>query len=401
MIRKYINSCNIYLFLFLLNQYRMYFFDSGSSLSQIVSALGLICYVYYFVYVNWKYKLSSFFLFLNIFLLMITIYGVMHLVSGEKFYITENDILLVNNRNYMFNVFHSLLPIYAFYYFSRRGKITKGNMLWIIILLISLNTIAYWMNYQKRLIEAVILGIERDEFTSNIGYLFLSVIPLLFFLNDRKNIQYVFLVYILYYVLVSMKRGAILIGAISVIYFFLVRLKNSSKRERYVIIFLTLMIIFVGFNFIQSFYISSEYFQMRLESTLSGSASNRQYFYPKLLDYFLYQTSVAQFFLGSGADYTIRVIGNYAHNDWLEIAVNNGLLGVILYFTLFVALVKNYKTRNIAVPNYVQNALFVVILIIVLKTLFSMSYASFDVGIPICLGYCLACLSMRKSIVNQ
>lgn len=397
---KYINCFNLYLSLFLLNQYRSFVFDSGSVISQIVSALGLLWSVYYFLCANWKYKLPSFFLLLNLFLLMITIYGVSHLVSGEKIYITEYDILLVNNRNYMFNAYHSLLPIYAFYYFARKNKFVEGYIWKIVILLLLLNTVAYWMNYQKRLLEAIVLGIDREEFTSNVGYFFLSVIPFLFFLRDKKILQYVSLVYLLYYILVSMKRGAILIGFLSVLYFFYMRLKNSDRRERYVVIVSTVAIIVLSFYFIQSFYLSSEYFQMRLESTLSGSASNRQDFYPELINYFFYNTSAIQFLLGSGADYTIRVIGNYAHNDWLEIAVNNGLLGLVLYLALFVTLWRNYMEGSLIMPEYIRNALFVTLLIVTLKTLFSMSYASFDVGIPICLGYCFAYISSKRNLLN-
>ena len=257
-----------------------------------------------------------------------------------------------------------------------------------------------WMNYQKRLLEAILLGVDREGFTSNVGYFFLSVIPFLFFLRDKKILQYISLVYLLYYILVSMKRGAILIGFLSVLYFFYMRLKNSDRRERYVVIVSTVAIIVLSFYFIQSFYLSSEYFQMRLESTLSGSASNRQDFYPKLINYFFYNTSAIQFLLGSGADYTIRVIGNYAHNDWLEIAVNNGLLGLVLYLSLFITLWRNYMEGSLIMPEYIRNVLFVTLLIITLKTLFSMSYASFDVGIPICLGYCFAYISSKRNLLN-
>ena len=326
---------------------------------------------------------------------MITVYGISHLFSTEKFYITEYDIQLVNNRNYMFNVYHSLLPVYAIYYYVRKDKLLMNDIFRIVIILLILNTISYWVNYRRQLLEALILGIDRDEFTSNIGYLFLSVVPLLFLMNDRRNIQYAFLMYSLYYILISMKRGAILIGFLSMIYFFIVRLKNSSKRERYIIISLTICIIVLGFYFAQSFYSSSDYFQMRLENSLSGNVSSRQEFYPKLIDYFIYNTTWIQFLLGSGADYTIRIIGNYAHNDWLEIAINNGLLGILVYLSLFVAMFRSYKSQKNA-PIYIHNALFIALIIVFMKTLFSMSYANIDPGLSICMGFCFAYKSVNS-----
>ena len=217
----------------------------------------------------------------------------------------------------------------------------------------------------------------------------IAFLRLLFFFK-KKLFQYVFLAYTYYYIIISMKRGAILIGLFSLLYFLYERYNNANKRERYGIVGFTLILTMLGFYFLQSFYLSSDYFQSRFESTLSGDASNRDVFYLKLIQYYMYQTSFFEFIFGSGADYTIKILGNYAHNDWLEILINNGFFGVLIYLFLYISLFRAYLVKSVNMPDHVRNAFFVTIFIMASKTLFSMSYSSLGVGIPICLGYCLA-----------
>lgn len=390
---------NLYIIVFLLCIYRSELIETGNALSQIISALGLILSGICMFIVNCKYKPSLYLKILNVFVLMITIYGIIRLFSYEQIYITEIDYKLVNKRDYMFKVFHSIFPIYAFYMYTKNKKMSEFSLRNILFISLILSTISYWLNYQDQLITAILRGVNNEEFTNNTGYLFLSCVPLLFFFK-KKLFQYILLAYTYYYIIISMKRGAILIGLFSLLYFLYERYNNANKRERYGIICFTLILTIIGFYFLQSYYLSSDYFQSRLESTLSGDASNRDVFYPKLIQYYIYQTSFFEFIFGSGADYTIKILGNYAHNDWLEILINNGFLGVLIYLFLYISLFRTYLVKSKNMPDHVRNAFFVTIFIMTSKTLFSMSYSSLGVGIPICLGYCLA-YDTRNMNINK
>ena len=396
---KMFSWCNLYIIVFLLCIYRSELIETGSALSQIISAIGLIMSGICVIIVNYKYKSLLYIKVLNVFVLMIAIYGIIYLFSYEQFFITEIDIRLVDKRNYMFNTFHSIFPIYAFYMYAKNKKISENSLCIILFILLLLSTLSYWLNYQDQLISAILRGSDNEEFTNNTGYLFLSCVPLLFFFK-KKLIQYMLLAYAYYYIIISMKRGAILIGLFTLIYFLYKRYNNADKRERYGIVCFTLILAIVGSCFLQSFYLSSDYFQSRFESTLSGNASNRDVFYPKLIQYYMYQTSFFEFIFGFGADYTIKILGNYAHNDWLEILINNGFLGFFIYLFLYISLFRSYLIKRKNMPDHVRNAFFVTIFIMASKTLFSMSYSSLGVGIPICLGYCLA-YDTRNMNINK
>ena len=75
----------------------------------------------------------------------------------------------------------------------------------------------------------------------------------------------------------------------------------------------------------------------------------------------------------------MNVAGNYAHQDWLELACNNGLLGVLLallfYITIFFTA---YLHRNNLRKEY-YTAFLMVGFMLFSKTLFSMSIANMKI----------------------
>ena len=77
---------------------------------------------------------------------------------------------------------------------------------------------------------------------------------------------------------------------------------------------------------------NSEYFVSRYEQTLEGNTSGRNDIYENLWNTLLLEPNPLYFYLGRGANSTLNIVGNGAHQDWLETFCNNGLLGVIILF---------------------------------------------------------------------
>lgn len=400
---KFINWCTFYIGLWIIYNLQGILYPSGSLVSQSILALLLAISAYFVIYVNFKYRVPSFLKVLNVFLLILTLYGGYYWASGEKIFITESgDWNLISNFIYLKAIYISLFPVYAIYYFVRKKQLSERGIRIIAILLIVVATANYWQSEQSALARALELGYNSEEFTSNTGYLFLFLYPFLVFWRKNLFVFYSLLIYISYYLLIGMKRGAIFIAFFCVIYIMYKAISSSTRKQKRIVLFLCSVMLVVGIYFIKDMYDSSTYFQRRVEQTLEGNASNRENFYPKLIDYFVNQTSVSQFFFGSGANATVKVVGNYAHNDWLEIAVNQGLVGIFLYLAYFIALFKEvrYSRRFLSEPIY--EAFLLLFFIMLMKSLFSMSYASIPIGASICLGYCLGLNMMtRKNETNS
>lgn len=400
---KFINWCTFYIGLWMIYNLQGILYPSGSLVSQSILALLLAISAYYVIYVNFNYRVPTFLKVLNIFLLVLTLYGGYYWASGERIFITEtSDWSLISNFTYLKAIYISLFPVYAIFYFVRKKQLSERGIRIIAILLIVVATANYWQSEQSALARALELGYNSEEFTSNTGYLFLFLYPFLAFWRKNLFVFYSLLIYISYFLLIGMKRGAIVIAAFCVLYIMYKAISSSTRKQKRIVLLLCTVMLVVGVYFIKDMYDSSTYFQRRVEQTLEGNASNRENFYPKLIDYFVNQTNTAQFFVGSGANATVKVVGNYAHNDWLEIAVNQGILGIALYLAYFIALYKEVRFSRRFLPGPVYEAFLLLFFIMLMKSLFSMSYASIPIGASICLGYCLGLNMMtRKNETNS
>ena len=184
------------------------------------------------------------------------------------------------------------------------------------------------------------------------------------------------------------------------LWFFYQTLKSAPRKTRYKIVLLSAAIIVATSFYVGNMLETSEYFQYRIEQTQEGSTSGRDVIFSKLSSYFFNETSAWQFYFGSGANHTVAVAGNYAHNDWLELAVNQGFLGVTVYLIYWICMYKTWRKSKS--NSVIYSSLGALCIIFFLSTFFSMSYGSMSIYATLCLGYCLANSSIVvKQISNR
>ena len=140
-------------------------------------------------------------------------------------------------------------------------------------------------------------------------------------------------------------------------------------------------------------------FAYRVEQTMQGYTSQRDQLYKTFYNYFISEHNLFRFLFGNGANATLKIGNNFAHNDWLELAINNGIVGVALYGWYFIALYKDYKCQNKAHLQY-SNVILMALIIMFASSMFSMSYASLDKAISIALGFVLA-QNSKNCFVSQ
>ncbi len=396
---KYFNSCTLYILLWSLYSLQGMLYVSGSIISRAILLILLIWSLYQCYVVNTRNKfrdLPAFIKIVDIFLLMHTIYGGILMLSGKQLYITEGDYILTSNFEYLKTIYMSLLPLYVFYNYSRNGRITEYVIRVAVLLLLSVTIIIFFGSYQQRLAEAMSLRSTRDEFTLNVGYEFLHIIPLLFFWNKKPVMQYSLLIICVGFIIMCMKRGAIIIGVVCVVYFLFSMLKSTKGIKKFTIVLMSILAIVATASIVQNLLETSDYFQYRIDQTLEGNSSNRDILYSQFFNHFINEQSPLKILFGNGANATLIVGMNYAHNDWLELAINCGMLGLVVYLLYFIALIKHWiRSKH---NNLVYNILGMTTIIMFASTLFSMSYNNLSLSIVLCLGYCLGQSQQKKSM---
>lgn len=378
-----IHVVNIYLGLCCLYSLQGTLYASGGIISQAILAIVLVWSLYYFLVANLNFKLPKVMKVLSILILIWIVYGLVRIIYGPV-------ASWIPSYYYLKNILFSLLPIYAFYVFTKRGLLTERILLgWFYVFIII--GITSFFRAQREITARTM----QDEATNNAGYTILSLICLLPLLRRKPLFQYVVLAVLLFFVLQGFKRGAILIGVLCSVFFLYETYRSNrqsggkvSGRQVMRILF-TIGVVITVIYFVQQTLITSDYFNQRLEDTMEGKSSMRDEIFSTLYTLFITQDSPFSFLFGNGADATVKLAGYYAHNDWLEIAINNGLWMVVLYAIYWIAMLRHIiRIRKHNSLAYMMVGLFFILYF--MKTLFSMSYSSVPFYAASALGFALA-----------
>ena len=388
--------CYIYIALWIIYYLQEILKIVGIIAQSILIVITAISF-YIFFQVNLYYKTGPYLKWLNVMLLVVTIYGLALFLNGIALYPNEFNLGTGLQFGYLQRIYTSVLPIYAFYFFSLKDELLGTNLKYVFLTFLIFSILMYYQNF------FVITNYSgKDEITNNMGYRFVPLIPMLALCKMRDIWKYIFLIIVFTFIVMAMKRGAILVGVVALVSYLQHHLKVKSVKQFFHLLFLSAIAICIIYLLVVNIYATSDLFKIRINSTLEGDTSLRSWLYLHYFDFFLHLTSGMEFLFGCGADSCYLKFGQYAHNDWLEFAINEGVLGVILYVIYWVVFIKEWKNYH-GRQEYKQT-LGDIILIYFLVSLFSMSFDGMPVAATLCIGYCLAmnekakCLPLRHII---
>lgn len=378
---------HIYLSLWCLYWLQGVLYPSGSLFSQLLLAVTLLISFYYYLVVNLKWQQPQTLKTLSLMIVVFTIYGVFAIVLGNTFTINTATSGISAVR-YLKSIYISLLPVYTVYLFSKQGSLSeKAIKIWAFVFLV-VAIICFYRNQNDVLNSLASRGISSEEMTNNGAYDVLGIICFIPLFKKKPVIQYGILAICLYFLLIGMKRGAAVCGLVATIVFLYDSIKSQHNTRRTIrTLLLTVGIVFFVLLSVNSMLVSSDYFNQRLESTLSGDSSERDRLYSTLFNHFINESNPFLFLFGNGADATLEIASNYAHNDWLELAINNGMIMVVIFLVFWIRVFRTINQSKNSVCKLMISLFFIIYL---LKTFFSMSYADIPTCSSVALGYALA-----------
>lgn len=378
--RKLFTLPNLYVLLWALYYTQGFFIPRGSVFSRGILVIFLLISVYFLLVMVAKYKQTLYFKSMGALLLMFTIYGIISILKG-------------GGIGYLQMIYLSLLPIYSFYVFTQKGLINERWIRIVFFIMVGVTVVEYLL-YFNFINES---GQDTENATINVGYEVVALLPLIYFWKHKPIVQYLLLALVLAVVITTVKRGAILVAALCMFYFIYNTMKISSRKTRWYVWLVVLIFVVVGVRWVSNFYINSEYAQTRMQATLEGYSSGRDSIFKKAWEVFLNSNTFGILF-GHGAFATIDIMGIAAHNDWLEILVNQGLLGVTLYFFYWRGFYVSFRRDKNPETKPIIGT---VLIIYFVAALFSMSYSAMTLPATLALGYCLAKQDNNQYVVNK
>lgn len=348
-------------------------------------------------------------------LVVICLYGILRHLKALRFNSVEKSmgIFVLINVVYFFisflwqipsttnfgNILCSTLPLFLFYYLSARGAVTDRSIM-IFTLLTAITGVAYFRHAQEIYLLEHYYS-EEGSSTINASTIFLVIIPLLTFVKNRYVVLLIAAECILF-LLLGAKRGNLVSAAIPLIILLSSQIKGNNTLLNKVVIFACIIaIIFLSY----SSAIENDYLTQRFNDTLEGDTSNREFIYGSAWEVWATSNSAINMLFGYGTDATVHLIKIRAHNDWLEILVDFGLLGVITYVAFFISIIKMLNGKQFNSQNRI--VVFMVFLIWFSKSMYSMGFTNdifsfLSMSLGVALGRSSKTYTDRNSLViNQ
>lgn len=381
--------CNIYLLSWVIYYLQNYFDYRGSFLSRALILILLMVSFYYTIYAINHFKLPKPMKILGVMLAIWTVYGLIMIIL--------QDNSTAPSFNYIKDIYISFLPIYTIYVFVKKGWLTEKMLLLWTYVFVVIGVMLFYSNARARM---DLLG--TDEVTNNSGYAVVTIIPLLLLFKDKPIIQYVLLGVCMFHVIIGMKRGAILCGAVCTLWLVLSNMTQEKKltskaaRNMFWRLLLTVGMIVGGIIVVTNLFATSDYFNHRFEQTMDGDTSGRDELYSMMLDYYLNQ-DFWKVLVGNGGYSTESIFGVLAHNDWLEIAIDNGLILLVVYAAFWISMIvmflKGDKTKE-------RIMLGMFLLIYLFKSFVSMSYSAVTIYSACYIGLAFANYEFKSKKVS-
>lgn len=380
---------NIYTGIWCLYYMQGTLYPEGSSLSQSLLVVFFIMSFYYYYVVLRMKSVHNVIKSLQYLAIMFGIYGVLRLTEDT------HDWKRVSDATTYFKEYElSILPVFAYYYFAKKRKINRRWFFRFSLLFLVTAVASFYYHQAKAILEY-----GWDEVTNNAGYFVVSLLPVVVFLKKKPLFQYFVLSVVFVLVMSGMKRGAIVVVLIASSYFVYESYNNAKGNRKMLYILLGVVMVVGGILFFQYQLATSNYMQLRLEKTMEGDMSNRENMYPVFLNYYFKNATIVEYIIGYGADGTLKNLGGYAHQDWIETLINQGFLGIFLllnyWLTIFYSTIKSFLRRYSNITLILS--LFVIIYFI--KSMVSMSINGMTIFSTSALAYALA--AMENPLIRK
>ena len=343
-------------------------FDTGPLLSGLWFVWIFICiwYALHIIVEKKAFKKNAFAIFLLVFFVINAISYYISPRIVQSFFVEVDTLVIFKS------ITIAILSYFPFYYYTKHGYIDTSNIRGFVILLFFTSILnllhGNFVQTQESMEEHNVL---------NQAYLLVQLIPL-FFIYCRGKQLFLLVAISGLLILWGSKRGAILCLLVDFLVFFIYIMKEASWTKRYRGLVLILIFAFVS---ISAYYVlGNDFLQERLLATGSDedkSGGVRSGRYLMLYSVFFHLSDIKEVIFGHGFAQTVTYGEGLAHQDWVELLIDNGLVGFILYIILIYLCLKDlYKCKNL--PKSVKYALICSVLNWCLIATYSMVYTSRD-----------------------
>lgn len=245
------------------------------------------------------------------------------------------------STSFIGNVMYAMLAL-LLYSFLGAEKVLTDKFLMITSVIITIAGIFYFYHVKELVLARYLMGDDKSV-TNNGSVVFLMVLPLLFLVKNRM-ISIILFCVCLFFLIYGAKRGNILAAVIPVVLYIYVFFKDDKKSIFNILIS---MAVFTGITiWAIDLFSENEYLLGRMLSIKEGDSSGRDVIYANAWNLWYHSDNMINLLFGYGFQGMLYHTTRMAHNDWLEILVDYGLVGCLFYLSIFIYFAKYILSVN-------------------------------------------------------
>lgn len=299
-------------------------FEGLRIIQQIAKAVLLLSYgmAMLNVFVKDYGRFSLFRMVLFLFIFMLFSYGI-----------------ISNHPDQLIPILSSLLVYYFFYYYTIQGIITEKLFKKFVLTYLG---VAVFLYIDTFMYKFSYLDSLADSGGMNVGYDLLAFMLLaMSFYKEPKWLLLIAIAYVL--VLFSLKRGAVVCATMILFPLLWEYIHSFRGKKRIMVNILIMILLMIGVSILLLY---QDILFHRFSSDSLNSGSGRNIIYSTIYNKYI-SLDIGRLCFGNGffaaADIPYwgvqNVEGYYAHSDLYELLWDHGLLGIVLYALLLLALI--------------------------------------------------------------
>lgn len=195
------------------------------------------------------------------------------------------------------------------------------------------------------------------------SYFLITLLPALILLNNKYKYPLILLVIIC--AIISGKRSGFITCATSIALYMMMTGRNLSNRIQKILY--GTVLVFLLYFILNQFIGDQIYFLMeRIANTQEDDGSGRGEVYANLYNLIINNQDIISLFFGNGYNEVINSQisnGFSAHNEFLEVTYDFGILGFLIFLTIFVAIYRLYAKTKVKKQRVALFISFVIFLI--------------------------------------
>lgn len=275
-------------------------------------------------------------------------------------------VTLLTSQDLFFDI-RSLLwwpsVYFVFFYLAANDYSEKkiNSFIKFFVPILFIITIVLFVNLRQHSLYSTNGAFEAD----NSVFFILTLLPLIFLLPLK--IKYIFLFFAICAAFYSFKRSATLYTALIIlvsIYFDFYYHKNASFLKTIVLPCILMIGLYVGIEYLNN---ATEGFLFdRFQNISEDKGSGRLDIWDNVIDRFSYN-SIEYKIIGSGFNAVNKIFPLSAHNDFLEMLYDYGIIGLVIYLSFVLLMIKSAFKSKILGDNYFQASIILLIIFFIMS----------------------------------